>query len=191
MSKDLKLCSEKYRILMVHEVTPAILKLDLSGFDIITFDDGLYSQYFHREHFLKLNKPLYYFISTDIVHTNNDQITDISCSTAHKEYGSLGKTNAYMTWSQIKDLSETKLCHIGGHSHTHPRLKSFKLNLLLEKTRNELDSMMAIFRQEGIEIDSFCYPYNQEVFTYKLLLKEKGVTSLIGKGRIPVESLIN
>ena len=48
---------------MVHEVEPWMFNLDLSSFDLITFDDGLYSQFFYRSEFLKLNIPLKYFIT--------------------------------------------------------------------------------------------------------------------------------
>ena len=40
------------RILEIHQVYKEIEDLDLSNFDIFTFDDGLYSQYKNIEIFL-------------------------------------------------------------------------------------------------------------------------------------------
>lgn len=66
--------------------------------EILTFDDGLYSQFKYFDFFKQLNKPMYFFISTNIVHSNNDsQVSDIECYDAHDNFFKNGDTRAYMT----------------------------------------------------------------------------------------------
>ena len=59
------------KVVMIHEITPEVLQKDLSGFDIITFDDGLYTQYLNHKHFAKFNKKMIFFISTSIIRPEN------------------------------------------------------------------------------------------------------------------------
>lgn len=170
---------------MIHEITPEVLKKDLSNFDIITFDDGLYTQYLNHEHFAKFNKPMYYFISTNIICPINVKQKDeiLYCGDAHKKAFN-GNFENYMTWSQIKELS--KLYNIGGHSHTHPRIKTKSLTEQFKICKNEVDLMNDSFKENEIVINSFCFPYNEEIIIYKALLKGY---ALFGEKRIAVESI--
>jgi len=107
--KDLK-------ILMVHEITPEILKIPKDkyiDFDVISFDDGLYTQYLNLEHFLKLDKLLYFSISTDIICPENKKQSKevLYCGDTHKK-AFCGSFENYMTWKQIKEIQSTKNCHI-------------------------------------------------------------------------------
>lgn len=176
---------------MIHEVTPEILELDLSDFVCITFDDGLYSQYLHYNHFMKFNKPMYFFISTGIVceavRQQNPEV--ISCSDAHDEFFKTGSKRNYMNWEQIHELKDAG-CIIGGHTHTHPRLKDKPIREIAPLVGDEVNKMMDEFETQGIEINSFCYPYNEEVFGYMTFLKKRGVTEFFSHSRVPVESLL-
>lgn len=177
--------------LMIHEVQDWMLDLDLSNFKTITFDDGLYSQYKHYNHFLKFNVPLYFFISTDIVCPENEIQNNeiISCEKAHIEYFTNNNKKNYMKWSQIYEIYNTPNCFIGGHSHTHKRTKILPIKEQIFTTKIETEQMMENFNKNGIIIQSFCYPYNEESIGYKNVLKEFNVTDFFGKNRIPIESL--
>lgn len=178
-------------VVMIHEITDKILKLDLNKFDIITFDDGLYSQYKNYKYFLKFNKPLYFFISTNIV-CPEDEIQNeipISCTDAHELFFETGCKNNYMKWSQIKEIYNTKNCFIGGHSHGHKKLKELPLKLQSNVIKDDIIEMMYMFQENKICIKTFCYPYNNELITYNVHLKKFGITTFFGKERIKVETL--
>jgi hypothetical protein len=179
------------RVLMIHEVEDWMLGIDLSEYDVITFDDGLYSQYKHYKHFLQFSKPLYFFISTDIVcHKDVEQDESVvPCREAHERYRR-GDITSYMTWEQIKTL-QYKGCIIGGHGHTHMRFKSSVKGIqkIYWKIKGECKTMMDTFNQQGISINSFCFPYNEDVFGYRPTLKEYGVKDFFGNERIQIEHM--
>ncbi|WP_412463058.1 polysaccharide deacetylase family protein [Halobacteriovorax sp. RT-2-6] len=180
-------------ILMIHEVYEWMLNLDLSEY-IITFDDGLYSQYKYLEHFLKFDTPKIFFISTNII-SPEDEIQNketIPCARAHELFFKNKVTNNYMKWSQIKEIANTANCYIGGHSHKHKDLrKNISLKELHSHLKNDTDTMISEFEKKGIQIKDFCFPYNYEAPLYKEVLKQKGITNIYGSGRIAIEELKN
>lgn len=176
------------RILEIHEVHDWMLEMDLSGFDFITFDDGLYSQYKNYKHFLKYQVPLYFFISTGIVCEGEQDKTVISCDEAH-EFAKKYDNRYYMTWDQIKEINSNYHCFIGGHSHSHPRLSGLKLKEQYEIAKQEVHTMQEEFKKHGINVYRFCYPYNEEIIGYKSELKKYGIFDLFGKDRIAIEEL--
>lgn len=177
-------------ILMVHEITEPMLNLDLSNFDCIVFDDGLYSQYKYHKHFLKFNVPLVFGISTEIVHDNNTTQNEfISCSEAHNKWFNLKDTSSYMTWEQIKEIYNTPNCIIAGHSHSHFRYE-IPLIQLYQSLYGDTKTMMLMFKRNNIEIDSFIYPYNKQYTLYESVLKSNGIKNFYGYGRFPIEKLL-
>ena len=179
------------KTLMIHEVHPWMLELDLSEFDVLTFDDGLYSQYKNYKHFLKFNKPMYFFICTgsicpDETYQNNEVI---SCDDAHELFFDYGDRTNYMRWSQIKEIHQTENCFIGGHSHYHPHLRNHKM---LDQTlliKADVQEMMAEFKKNDIKIDSFCYPYNYQAMGWQHYTQKHGVNKYFGSERTPIEDL--
>lgn len=175
---------------MIHEVDDWMLDIDLSEYDILTFDDGLFSQYKHYKHFMSFGKPMYFFISTDIVcpaDVEQDESV-VPCAQAHERYRE-GDTTPYMTWKQIKTL-QYKGCVIGGHGHTHIRVKNkSSIQKTYWKIKGECRQMLEIFSQHNINIDSFCFPYNQDVFGYRPTLKGYGVNTFFGDERIRIEDM--
>lgn len=177
------------KILECHEI-PKDIDLDdyhLEDYDVFTFDDGLYSQYLNVEKFLKYNKPMYFFISTGIVHSNNsdqiDQIEFENCLIAHNNFFRNNDTRPYMTWKQIKELSTLENVFIGGHTHFHPYLEKFSNIKRMQIAKKEIDLMLKTFSEHNIKISSFCFPYNFDFFVYKKLLKN---LEFFGPKRIPL-----
>lgn len=173
---------------MIHEVESWMLDLDLSEFDIFTFDDGLYSQFKYYNHFLKYNKPMYFFISTNIICDEDElsQKEQISCKEAHRKYFAYKDTSSYMKWNQIQQIYKTENCFIGGHSHNHPKLKGLSLLEQFNISKDEARNMLDTFKNKNITIDSFCYPYNDEILGYNSILKEM---KFFGSERIAIEGL--
>lgn len=177
------------KVLMVHEVEPWMFDLDLSSFDLITFDDGLYSQFFYRSEFLKLNIPLKYFISTNIISTGKQSLEFPSCSESHKRFFESGDTSNYMTWEQITELHNTRNCTIGGHSHSHLKYEDIKLRELHNLLIEDNNSMFAEFHQRQIVIRDYCHPYNIVVPLRTGMLEAAGVVNFYGSERIAIEDL--
>ena len=169
---------------MIHEITEEVLKKDLSSFDIITFDDGLYSQYLNIEHFKKFKKPMIFFISTAIVCPENVKQSDeiLYCGDCHKKAFN-GNFENYMTWKQIQEISKMDKCKIAGHSHNHKVYKTLPENI------KDINTMITEFKRNGIAVESFCFPYNLDSILQKLAVQAVGIFTFYGKSRIPVESL--
>lgn len=169
---------------MIHEVNNNVLSKDLSNFDIITFDDGLYSQYLNLEHYKKLPQPKIFFISTNIVcpEDTKQSIEPLYCADAHKKAFE-GNFENYMKWSQIIEIYNTPNCFIGGHSHNHTKLHTLKENI--EDTK----IMIKVFKSKNISIENYCYPYNFAQSLRKLSVNRYGITNIFGGERIAVESL--
>ncbi len=180
------------KILMIHEIQEWMLNVDLSEYDVFTFDDGLFSQYRHYKHFLSYDKPMYYFISTDIICPGNIEQNEniISCREAHGMYKKNNKTS-YMKWDQIKTLKYNG-CFIGGHGHTHLKIeKGMNIGEIYRKIKNECIRMMDEFVINGIKIKSFCFPYNEDIFGYRSTLRGYGIEKFFGKERIAIENINN
>lgn len=154
------------KALMIHEVEPWMLDmdLDLSEFDVITFDDGLKSQYLNYEHFARYGKPMIFFV------INNPK-----------------DDREYMSWDEIEELHG--LYEIGGHSYSHPDLRNMPLELQYMTVKEEAINMLNDFKQRGIEIKSFCFPFNHEALGYKTILSKFGIENFYGGERTPIEDL--
>ena len=73
-------------ILMIHEFKEEFFDLPLEEY-ILTFDDGLYTQYVFLEELKNIKTKKYFFISSDIVCPENIEQNDeyITCNEAHKK----------------------------------------------------------------------------------------------------------
>lgn len=175
----------KLKVLMIHEIREEFLSFDLSGFDVITFDDGLYSQYKYHSHFAKFNKPMYFFITTDFICKENQNKDFISCVEAHKK-AFKGDYSNYMTLEQIKELSLKY--NIGSHSKTHSDINKIKdIKEQYKKIKEEVDLSLEFFNLNNIRIDSYCLPYNQNNKLYESYIKSKNL-KIFSSERIEIES---
>jgi len=183
---------------MIHEITSNVLdfiRKEGSNY-LLTFDDGLFSQYYYLNELKKINTKKIFFVSTGLVHdlSKSSQLLNIDCRTAHKNFFENGDTSPYMTKDQIKEIMKTKDCEVGGHSHLHPRFKNLSsLKEKIDALTKDTDLMMEWFLDELNFIPKkYCLPYN---FDYhgllSSLLKEKYNLEVFGRGRIKVEEIIN
>ena len=176
------------KTLMVHEVTDEILRIPkskFSSFDLITFDDGLYSQFLNREFFYDLNIPLVYFISSSIICPEYEKQSKepISCSEAHSLFFEHKNLKHYMKMSQIKML-QLEGCEIGTHNHSHKHYTDF------DDFKENFETSIDYFRSFGLKISKYCDPYNQDYKLGELYVKSRGY-EYFGSGRIAIEALIN
>lgn len=171
------------KIAMIHEINDDILKADYSNFDILTFDDGLYTQYKYHEHFAKFNKRMIYFIISGFICDKTQNTEYITCVDAQKKAKNNDFSN-YMTLEQIKELSN--LYEIGGHSHKHLLINNNDLDLI----KTEVDNCLMFLNDNNIKINSYCLPFNQSNKIYEIYLKSKKL-EVFGKGRICIEEYLN
>lgn len=175
---------------MIHEIEEEMFNLPLENY-ILTFDDGLYSQYYYRSEFQKIDTEKIYFISSGCIAANTQSTEFPSCETAHQK-AFLGNFEDYMTVEQIKELSSDPLVTIGCHGHFHYRLAemptlSDKILYLNKDIKKMTDWFVEHFQSIPT---SFCYPHNDDLRgIYKAMLSRLGFTNFYGKERIPIQNL--
>lgn len=178
------------KILMIHEWKDSYKELPLEDY-ILTFDDGLHSQYSALEYLKTLNTPKIFFISSGIVCPEYQyQSTEfITSSEAHKKAFEFNPQN-FMTWEQILEIHNTENCEIGGHSHSHKHLN--KIEKLKDKViffKEDTDLMIKKFNLYNIKIEKYCLPYNYNNGINVAFLNRYGF-EIYGDERIDIESLI-
>ena len=173
-------------VLMIHEFHESFFDLPLEDF-ILTFDDGLYTQYIFFEELKKINTKKYFFISGGIVCPENiTQDTEfITCEEAHRRAFN-GDYRNYMKWSQIKEINNTPACEIGYHGFSHCKNNVNSLLLLLRDTKK----MIKIFNQNNLYPRAFCFPYNIETPQYREILRKASVEQFFGSNRIDILTLL-
>ena len=174
-------------VLMIHEVRDHFFDLPLHNY-ILTFDDGLYSQYYYFDKIKSIDTQKIFFISTDIVACHNtSQSTEFpKCSTAHDKYFNSRNREDYMTWSQIKEIDSVDNCYIGGHSHAHNRLSMTPLRTLIKDIKNLCNEFND---QLGYCPTKFCFPYNEYSPVYERLLSRYGFEDFYCDERVDVYDL--
>ena len=177
-------------VLMIHEVREEFFELPLEDY-VLTFDDGLYSQFHYIDRFLKIDTPKIFFISSDILCQGIQSRDLISCEDAHEKAFAGNKEN-YMTLDQVKNLASQPQVSIGGHSHSHRRLTQFKILEKLNHIQHDTSEMIMWFENHlGFRPTKFCFPYNDNYDgLYNAALKQYGITECYGRERIPVEQLL-
>ena len=172
-------------VLMIHELSQEMFELPLEDY-ILTFDDGLYTQYKYLEQLKVLNTPKIFFVSSNLVRPLEMAPSDefIACGKAHKKAfdGSLeNNLENYMSWEEILEIHNTENCEIGGHGHDHLKLWDIKstrdrYNAIATDTK----AMVKTFKTKGIKLESFCFPYNYEDPLLSGVIKRNGINNIFG-----------
>ena len=123
---------------------------------LLTVDDGFSSFYENAWPILKEKRiPFILFVST-------------------REVGSLN----YMSWSQIKELSEQEFVEIGNQSHTHEYLVEESYEVI----KNDIEKSMLIFKNElGKNSRFFSYPFGEYSLEFKNIIKSLGFKYAFGQ----------
>jgi len=123
---------------------------------LLTIDDGFLSFYNNAWPILKKEKiPFLLFVNTREV----------------------GKYN-YMSWDQIKEISNSKFAHIGNHSHTHEYL----IDLTENEIKKDLNLSISIFKKQ-LNKNSlfFSYPFGEYSLPFKKIVKDLGFKYAFGQ----------
>ena len=123
---------------------------------LLTVDDGFSSFYENAWPILKQKKiPFILFIST-------------------REVGSFN----YMTWDQIREISNENFVEIGNHSHTHEYLVDEDSEFI----KRDIKKSMSIFKKE-LKNNSkfFSYPFGEYSLEFKNIIKTLGFKYAFGQ----------
>ena len=114
---------------------------------LLTIDDAFESFYLNAWPILKNKKiPFILFVST-------------------REIGKYG----YMTWDQIKEVTESGLVTIGNHSHSHEYL----IDWSDEKIKKDLKTSINLFKKKiGYSPEIFSYPFGEYSTNLKKIVKD-------------------
>lgn len=111
--------------LMIHDIHPNYFDLELTRYRL-TFDDGLYSQYYYYPFFKTHAGELIYFIVTSFIKPGKARrmfAGDYIPYLKTKKYGYRthveGVFDHFMTLEEVQLLSEQPNTRIGVHSHYH------------------------------------------------------------------------
>lgn len=178
-------------VLMIHEVREWMFDLPLEKY-VLTFDDGLYSQYYYFDRFKAIDTPKVFFISSDIVCDGTQSNAFPACYIAHDHYRN-GDKSDYMTVEQIRDIMLDPNSSIGGHSHTHTSIQNLKILQAYEHIKHDTELMLEWFESKlGFKPTKFCFPYNQDLQgLYRMALTKFGFDEFYGNERIAIESLVD
>jgi peptidoglycan/xylan/chitin deacetylase (PgdA/CDA1 family) len=171
-------------VLMIHEIKPEIFNLNLEDY-ILTFDDGLYSQFYYRKEFQAIPTQKIYFISSGIVSNGQQSKQFPSCVDAHEKAFN-GNYEDYMTIDQILELNSDPSSYIGAHSHTHTDIRNYSLIDTVDHIKKDTEIMLNWFAVNlEMQPTRFCYPYNYDANgIYKEILKRYGFSKFYGSERI-------
>ena len=123
---------------------------------LLTIDDGFTSFYEKAWPILKEKKiPFILFVST-------------------REVGAFN----YMTWDQIKELSDESFVEIGNHSHTHEYLVDENYDFI----KADIEKSISIFKEKlGNNSSFFSYPFGEYSLEFKDIIKSLGFKYAFGQ----------
>ena len=123
---------------------------------LLTIDDGFLSFYENAWPILKEKKiPFILFIST-------------------REVGSFN----YMSWDQIREISQEDFVEIGNHSHTHEYLVDVNDKII----KADIQKSINIFKEKlGKNSDFFSYPFGEYSLNFKNIIKSFGFKYAFGQ----------
>ena len=184
------------RILEIHQLGAWVKDFSFLKDDILTFDDGLFSQYFFFHYLPKENIKIF-FISTNIINfTNKFNLEFLSSDIAHELFFSNNDTTNYMNIEQINYLKNQKNVFIGSHTHYHFKYESIEkdLNMSYIIAKDDLEKNK-FYMKKYFNIDKvkyFCYPYNYDKNLFFNICLKKTYPGVIcfGKNRININKLL-
>lgn len=158
--------------------------------DILTLDDGLYSQYKYLDKIVNnKNKKIFSITPNLLLKPNQNQ-----CTSEDKRLNKLGNDWCeYMSLEQVYAISKIDNCFIGMHGYNHIRFKKLlevdKLSEedVIRRFIRDLDLCFSWFKDHKLNTDIYCFPYN---FTFNrkfvLIIQEKypEIKTFINGGRI-------
>ena len=145
-----------FKFISHKELEESLNKNNLNKKIFLTIDDGFSSFYENAWPILKEKKiPFVIFVNTETI-------------------GSSG----YMSWSQIKEISQFNFVHIGNHSHSH----AYLVDKNDEEIKKDLQTSIKIFKEKlNHETNFFAYPFGEYKNSYKKIVQNLGFQYAFGQ----------
>lgn len=161
------------KILTIHDVRQTYFDLNLDAYRL-TFDDGLFSQYYYFQFFKDHPEKLTYFITTSLIKPgsvrpvfNGRYLPYMKSKKYMYRTFAEGRFDHFMNVDELKALSRHKNVDIGAHSHfhdviltrTHPHkrkaLSPWKLERIRAAKKIPLEefSIRSKLAYKGVEVD--------------------------------------
>lgn len=185
--------------LRIHEVSEEILQLKLCKYNL-TFDDGLYSQFFYWNLLKEIPTSKIFFIPSGairLVDTVRPQYTNShpnfpTYSKAMERWFREGNREDYMTLGELNIMREEGAV-IGAHGHMH--IEHYDMTCFinrLEQYRKDNQDMVSWFETNLGEIPKhYCFPFNTEYRAQRAVIHvETKITEFFGKERKDVVELL-
>ena len=157
-------------LINIHEINQRIMKKIIKVCSdpetILTFDDGLFSQFVFLDELLKLPNKKYFYISTFFIHDSSEtQEKFMPCAEAHQLAKETNNKKYYMTWDQIKIINSSENCFIGMHGHLHIDPDNFNKKDYFGNDwsyKKDVTTMIDKFDQHIKGVNNFAWPYNKK-----------------------------
>ncbi len=138
-----------YKFISYEDFFKIINKKNTEKKILLTIDDGFSSFYENAWPILKKEKiPFVIFVNTESV-----------------------GSNGYMTWDELREISQFDFVHIGNHSHSHAYLAD-KSDAEIKK---DIEISIKLFKEKlNHETKFFAYPFGEYKESYKKIVKDLG-----------------
>jgi hypothetical protein len=184
------------KTLMLHDIKPIYLNYDLKNYDL-TFDDGLFSQFYYWPIIKKINTSKIFFICCDLISLENKVRPNFrntfieypTCFQSMDKYKKLNIKSDYMTIDELKILSKDVM--IGAHSFSHKKINmNDSFYNISQQIKQDTELMLEWFKKHlNLTPLHYCFPFNEKHYLHDLLLPYYGFKHFYGKERIDIESL--
>lgn len=112
-------------VLMIHDLRREYFELDLARYRL-SFDDGLYSQYYYYPLLARHPEPLTYFITTGFIRDGDargmfrgEYLPHVKTGVYAREVFIAGDRRRFMTTDEVRFLAGRPNVRLGAHSHRH------------------------------------------------------------------------
>lgn len=154
----LKRINTDMKILTIHDVRKEYFDLDLGAYRL-TFDDGLFSQYFYFQFFKYHPQKLTYFITTSFIKAgaartpfNGQYLPYLKSKKYMYRIFAEGRFDHFMNVEELQALSRHPNVDIGAHSHFHDviltRTLPHKKKAISPWKRERIPSINQIFSED-------------------------------------------
>jgi peptidoglycan/xylan/chitin deacetylase (PgdA/CDA1 family) len=185
---------EDMKTIVIHEVKKEFFNTPLEKYNL-TFDDGLYSQYYYWPLIKKIKTHKIFFIATNLIGNgpkrqqfDGDYKEFLSCYESLATFRKSGNNKNYMRLSELKSMAKDGAA-LGGHGHNHIQHYEGSLFNQVNVMRKDIESMISWFKENlGFIPKDYAYPHYEDPLFLKILLNGYyGFERLHGRERIEIE----
>lgn len=184
------------KTLTIHGIDPKFFgKLQLRDY-VLTFDDGLFSQYYYWPLLRNLPVKKIFFITTNFIGVDGlgkrkywkGKMQEFpNCFEALEDYRETGNKENYMRLEELQEIMQEHNVIIGGHGHNH--IKFYHNRNQMEQ---DVISMMEWFDKHlGFRPKHYAYPHYVSPVGMDAILRKYGIKHTYGDWRIEIEQEIN